>query len=239
MSRCLAVVAAATLVLSAGTTTAVAYNAPPGAWSAAWTVAPQQPSAGEGANWSLTGFAQGGAESLRQVVRVSADGTRIRIRLSNRFGNQPLRIAGATIARSAGGAALRPGSQRALTFADRASATVPAGAELTSDAAALPVRALETLAVTLYFSTPTGPATFHELGLATAYRAGGDHRFDPRATAFGQTSGSRYYLAGVDVSGRPAARGTVVAFGDSITDGYGTTAAADNRWPDELAERLD
>jgi lysophospholipase L1-like esterase len=236
------VAAVVALTLTTGATTAMGYDAHPAGWSAAWAAAPHQPTSGdggEGSNWSLDGFARNGAESVRQVVRVSAAGSQVRIRLSNRFGTQPLRIAGATIAKSAGGAAVRSGTQRPLTFGHRASAVIPTGAELTSDAAVLSVRSLESLTVTLYFTTPTGPATFHELGLATAYRAAGDHRFATRAAAFGQTNRSRYYLTGVDVSGRPAKPASVVAFGDSITDGYGTTADVNNRWPDELAERLD
>lgn len=240
--RLTAVAAVVALMTTAGATTAFGSDAQRDGWSAAWAAAPHHPTSGDGAegpNWSLDGFARNGAESVRQVVRVSASGNQVRIRLSNRFGTRPLRIAGATIAKSDGGAAVRAGTQHPLTFGHRQSAIVPPGSELASDAAALSVRALESLAVTLYFTTPTGSATYHELGLATAYRAAGDHRFATRAAAFGQTSRSRYYLTGVDVSGRRAQRATVVAFGDSITDGYGTTADANNRWPDELAERLD
>jgi lysophospholipase L1-like esterase len=116
---------------------------------------------------------------------------------------------------------------------------VPAGREAASDTVALRVSPLERLTVTLYFAGPTGPATFHPLASATVYRAGGDHRFDRDGGAFGETQSSWYYLSGVDVSGTTrGSRGTVVAFGDSITDGAITTVDADNRYPDELAERL-
>jgi lysophospholipase L1-like esterase len=81
---------------------------------------------------------------------------------------------------------------------------------------------------------------FHPFAIATSYRAGGDHLFDRAGDAFGETSQSWYLLSGVDVTG-PAPhrdRGTVVAFGDSITDGSLSTPDANNRYPDELAERL-
>jgi lysophospholipase L1-like esterase len=211
----------------------------------------------------MDGFA---AQSLRQVVRVSKGGTALRVRLSNRYGTSPLRVAGATVARSGDGAAVEPGSMRQLTFRGRSSPTVPAGSEVASDPTLLRTRPLEKLTVTLYFATPSGPATFHEGGLTTTYRANGNHLRDVGGEAYaGETSHSWYYLAGVDVaggrdrghSGRDGAHpergglpgpsdlpghdssaGTIVALGDSITDGAISTPGADNRYPDELAERL-
>ncbi|MEU4475134.1 SGNH/GDSL hydrolase family protein [Micromonospora sp. NPDC023888] len=230
------------LVLLATATPATAATTAgdhPDNWSAAWSVAHHHPVAGNdwfGANWSVPGFAD---ESVRQVVRVSAAGSLIRIRVSNRYGSQPLRLTGATVGRTDAGAAVRPGTLLPVTFDRRRSTTVAAGTETTSDPVLLPVRALEALTVTLYFAGATGPATYHQDGLTSTYRATGDHRFDNRAAAFsGETSQSWYHLAGVDVAGSPRTRGTVVTFGDSQTDGYGSTPGADNRYPDQLAEQL-
>ncbi|TMR06949.1 SGNH/GDSL hydrolase family protein [Actinomadura soli] len=238
--RIAALVAVAVLAAPAGVASASAGHADTRArWHGTWGAAPHRPVPGndwDGPNWSLDGFA---AQSLRQVVRISAGGSRVRIRLSNAYGTRPLRIAGATIAKSGTGAALRPGTLRTLRFGHRTTATVPAGAAAMSDPASLPVAPLESLTVTLYFAEPTGPATFHQDGLTTTYRAAGDHRSDTAPAAFaGETSHSRYFLSGIDVAGDPRARGTVVAFGDSITDGHGSTAGADDRYPDRLAERL-
>lgn len=208
-------------------------------WTAGWATAVQAPNAGQpwlGPNWSKSGFVD---QSVRQVVRVSSGGSSVRIRLSNRYGSSVLQVAGASIAKSAGGAAVRADTLRPLTFAGQTSTTVPLGEEVASDPAELPISPLEKLTITLYLAAPTGPATFHEYGLTTTYRAPGDRLLDPAATMFaGETSHSWYYLAGVDAAGaeRPAA--TLVTFGDSITDGAITTAGADNRYPDELAERL-
>jgi lysophospholipase L1-like esterase len=207
-------------------------------WTGSWAAAQQHPRDGwEYANWSLAGFAD---QSVRQVVRLSAGGSQVRIRLSNRYGSAPLRVTGATIAKAGDGAAVRPGSSRRLTFDRSGSTTIPAGRDLTSDPVPLPVAPLEKLTVTLYFAAPTGPATFHESGLTTTYRAAGDHRFDHGGAAFtGETTQSWYYLTAVSVTGGPhRPTGTVVAFGDSLTDGYGSTPGADNRYPDQLAERL-
>ena len=206
-------------------------------WSGAWAGAQHRPWHNEwdGPNWSLGGFAD---QSIRQVVRITTGGTRVRVRLSNRYGTRPLRVGGATVAKTGDGARVRPGTMRRLTFGGSPEATIPAGRDAISDAASLVTAPLERLTVTLYLTRPTGPATFHEGGMTTTYRAGGNHVSDAGADAFaGETSHSWYYLTGVDVTGgRP--RGAVAAFGDSITDGFGSTPGADNRYPDELAERL-
>ncbi|MFF5976524.1 SGNH/GDSL hydrolase family protein [Streptomyces sp. NPDC012769] len=205
-----------------------------GAWRGAWAASPQPPSAG---NWSERGFAD---HTLRQVVRLTAGGTEVRIELSNRYGTTPLRIAGATVARPAEGAAVRPGSVRTLTFGKRPSATIPVGGTLLSDGLPLTVRPFESLTVTLRPAGPTGPATVHRMASATGYRAAGDHRGDVSGGAFTETGTSWYYLTGVEVTGGPDAhrRDGVVAFGDSLTDGHGSTLDADRRYPDRLAERL-
>jgi lysophospholipase L1-like esterase len=174
---------------------------------------------------------------VRQVVRISTGGSEVRIRLSNRYGTTPLRLAGATIGQAGVGAAVVPGTMRPLTFRGTRSTTVPAGHDLVSDATHLRADTLDRLAITLYFATPTGPSTFHEAAAATTYRATGDHRYDSGGAAFTDQSHSWYYLTGVDVSGGPA-RSSVLAFGDSITDGVSATKDADNRYPDQLAERL-
>lgn len=206
-----------------------------GSWRGGGAAAPQRPTEVFGKNWSGGGFAR---QTVRQVVRLSTGGEQVRITLSNRYGTAPLKVAGATVARTDRGAAVRSGSVRQLTFGHRASATVGAGGELFSDAAGLPVRPLEPVTVTLYFAAPTGPTTFHAKATATSYRATGDHRADVAATAFTETTTSWYYLSGVEVAGGAGARrDAVVTFGDSITDGYGSTVDADHRYPDVLAER--
>jgi lysophospholipase L1-like esterase len=203
-------------------------------WAGGWAASAQPPNAGFEPNWSLDGFT---GQSVRQVARVTAGGPLVRIRLST-VHSGPLSLTGATIARAGETGAVRPGSVRRLTFDHRPGAEIPAGREIASDAAALPVGPLDEVAVTLYFATPTGPATFHSGATATSYRAAGDHLSDTSANAFTETTHSWYFLTGVDVLDTSPRRDTVVAFGDSITDGAGSTLDADNRYPDELAERL-
>ncbi|MFF8379840.1 SGNH/GDSL hydrolase family protein [Streptomyces sp. NPDC015661] len=232
----------ATTAVLALTPAAVATATSPGhhapAWRGAWAASPQSPTAPFTPNWSKQGFAD---QTVRQVIRVTAGGTRARVELTNRYGTTPLRITGATVARTAKGGAVQPGSVRPLTFGGgRTSVTIPAGGTLLSDGVPFRTAALESVTVTLYLADPTGPATFHHLAAATSYRATGDHRADSSGTAFTETSASWYYLSGIEVSGGrdTARRDGIVTFGDSITDGVGSTPDADNRYPDELAERL-
>ncbi|WP_231618530.1 SGNH/GDSL hydrolase family protein [Nonomuraea sp. SBT364] len=185
----------------------------------------------------MDGFAR---QSIRQVIRISTGGSRVRIRLANLYGTRPLSIAGATIAKQHHGAATRRGTMRSLRFGGLGSTTLTPGQAAVSDATTLVTAPLEHLVVTLYVDRPSGAATFHQLGLTTTYRAAGDHLHDEKPDAFfGPTSDAWYYLTGVDVVGKPGpAKGTIVALGDSITDGAISTPNTDNRYPDELAERL-
>lgn len=231
----IAVLTAATLGLAPTALADSGHQGP--SWRAAWAASPQSPTAPFTANWSQQGFEN---HTVRQVVRVTTGGTRARIELTNRYGSTPLRITGATVARTAEGGAVRPGSVRPLRFDGRASVTIPAGGTLLSDAAILPVEAFGSLTVTLYLAEKTGPATFHHFSSATSYRADGDHRGDLTGTAFRETSASWYFLSGVEVTGGrdTGRRNGVVTFGDSITDGVGSKLDANGRYPDELAERL-
>lgn len=243
--RRLAVGTAALIVLvpSAQASAAqVAEGQPPsagtGLWTSAWGVGLHRPIAPlpwSWPNWAWEGFSD---QSLRQVVRVSAAGSQIRVRLSHRYGQQPLRVTRATVAKAAQGAAVRPGTLRELRFEDRDSVVVPVGAERRSDPIHLPVDPLEKLTVTLHLATATGPVTLHEDGLNTAYRAAGDRTDHTSGDAFaGETSQSHYIVSGVEVRG-VRNEGSVVAFGDSITDGWGSTPGTHRRYPDRLGERL-
>ncbi|MGM1060711.1 SGNH/GDSL hydrolase family protein [Saccharothrix sp. Mg75] len=227
---------AALLAAVVGIVSAPAAGAAPGGgWAATWAASPHAPTAFLGPNWGPGGFDD---HTVRQVVRVSQGGSLARVRLSNAYGTSPLQVTGATVAQTAGGASVRPGTVRHLTFRGSRAFTVPAGGDIASDPAVLPVRALGQVTVTLYLAGRTGPATGHAFASATTYRASGDHRADAAADAFTETSQSWYYLSGVDVLDRTPRRDVVVAFGDSITDGALSTVDANNRYPDELAERL-
>jgi hypothetical protein len=130
-------------------------------WIGTWETTAQAPMGPtwQGPNWSQEGF---GDHSLRQVVRVSIGGPAVRIRISNVYGQAPLRLTGATVGKAAQGAAVQPGTLRRVRFDHAWSTVVPVGRERFSDAVPLSVAPLDRLTVTLYFAEPTGPATFHE-----------------------------------------------------------------------------
>ncbi len=177
-------------------------------------------------------------QTIRLIVRASAGGTRLRVRLSNTFGDQPLSIDGARIARRTTGAHIEPTSDRALSFEGRASTTIPARATVVSDPVDLVVPALGELAVSLFFQQRTVATTSHALAQQTNYASA--EAGDVTATAdfpVEETIDSWPFLTGIDVVTTP--RGAaIVAFGSSTTDGDGSTMDANRRWPDLLAERL-
>ncbi|MET7482535.1 SGNH/GDSL hydrolase family protein [Streptomyces sp. NPDC005538] len=190
-------------------------------FTAAWIASPQLPAEGFTPNWSREGFWR---QSVRQVVRLTAGGERVRVRFSNVYGTSPVRIAAGSVAR--GGAVV------SLTFGGAAVGEMPARGELVSDAVQLAVAAGESVAVTLYFDTATGPATFHAQAFATSHRGPGC-LLD--GEGFTESSESWYFLSAVETdSGRMDG---IVLFGDSITDGFGSTPGADRRWSDALARR--
>lgn len=178
------------------------------------------------------------ARTHRIVVHTSAGGSGLRIRLSNAFGEQPVTFGRAYAGVRASGAALVPGTNRALTFRGAASVTVPPGGSVYSDPLRGSVRPAADLAVSVYVQDAAGTATGHRMGLQTSYIApAGDHAAEESDTAYTQRTTFRYYLDAVVVDA-PRGTGAVVALGDSITDGAISTADANRRWPDFLAERL-
>ena len=210
---------------------------PVSAWSAGWSASVQRPSIGFEENWSETGFAD---QSVRQTVRVTSSGTAARIRLSNRYGERPLRIAGATLALAGEGkdGVVQPGTLRQLTFGGKAEVTIPAGGEVVSDEAAIVVDRFASLTVSLHFAEASGPVTFHAQAYASSHRATGNHIADLDGAAYTEHTNSWYVLSDIELTGGPEEPQTVVAFGDSITDGFGSTGDTDRRYPDALAERL-
>ena len=140
---------------------------------------------------------------------------------------------------SAGGPFIVPGTSHRVTFAGSTSVTIAPGAAAVSDAVGITVPAETDLAVSLYASGPTGPATYHSDAQQINYvSTPGDYASSESAAGFTITSQHWYFLNKVDVQAGPATGGTIVAFGDSITDGYHSTVGANGRWPNDLARRL-
>ncbi|GAB2624540.1 SGNH/GDSL hydrolase family protein [Streptomyces capparidis] len=247
---------AALLAAAAALSTAVGHTAPGprpgeavpaasarGHWVDTWTAAPQLT---EPHNMPPAPFTQDGLvladTTLRQTVHVSLGGDRVRLHLSNAFGGAPLPITSVSVALPADGragvSAIRPGSSRPVTFHGRSSVVVPKGTHMVSDPLDFAVEPRTNLTVTVYLAEgqASEDVTSHPGSRTTSHLLRGDHVRDtdlPGATPVDHW----YFLSGVEVwSGRGT--GSAVMLGDSLTDGRGSTTNGNDRWPDQLLERL-
>jgi len=203
----------------------------PDAWIGTWAASQQLT---EDANLPLPpGFAD---TTLRQIVHVSIGGSRLRVRFSNAFGKAPLTLRAARVARSIGGGAIRPDSDKALTFRGGATVTIPEGALVLSDPLDFDVPPLSDLAVTIYVRGAPADVTGHPGSRTTSHLQGGDAVTAPELPAAARVD-HWYFLSGVEVLA-PASAGAIAILGDSITDGRGSTTNGNDRWPDILARRL-
>ena len=201
-------------------------------WVAAWASAQLVP-----ASDAAVPAADLSDATVRQVIRVSLAGSQVRLRLSNVHGTAPLRIGAASLARSAANATARlvAGSLRPVTFGGLPGAVIPAGAELWSDPVDLAVARGEDLAVSLYLPAPPTPLTSHPGSRASSHFIAGN-RVSADDLPGAKVHPRWVLVAGAEVVSR---RGrAVVAFGDSITDGYGVQPDTNLRWTDHFARRL-
>ena len=176
--------------------------------------------------------------TLRETAHVSRGGSIIRVHLSNAFGTQALHLSSVHIARptTSGSSAIDPASDHALLFNGSADVIIPPGAEYISDPIAYPLAALSDLTVSLHVEAEPGQQTGHPGSRQMTFYAHGDWT---KAAAMPSVKKVEhwYMLSGVDVQAPPGAY-SVVALGDSITDGHATTTNGNDRWTDVLAQRL-
>jgi lysophospholipase L1-like esterase len=171
-------------------------------------------------------------------VHTSAGGTTVRIKISNTYGDRPFLIGAAHIARRTTAAEIDPSSDRTLRFDGELSVSVAAGSKVVSDPVELDVPALSDLAISLFLAQSTAAKTSHSMAKQTSY-VSSETGNSTAAVKFPVAKAIHTwpFLTGVDVAASP--RGAaIVAFGSSLTDGDGTTADTNRRWPDVLAERL-
>jgi lysophospholipase L1-like esterase len=204
-------------------------------WVGTWASAPRLDVHARSAEELLVSGTQSGV-TLREVVHVSIGGEMVRVRFSNLYGTGPLVIGAAEIAQTQKGAAIVPGSAKPLTFHGQPSVSIPNGALAVSDPVPFRLAPLSDLTVSFYLPSPAGPVTEHELGEATSYHAPGNVVSSAELEA-PATETIWYYLNGVDTLAAADAA-AVITFGDSITDGAKSTIDTNQRWPDELARRL-
>jgi lysophospholipase L1-like esterase len=176
--------------------------------------------------------------TVRQIFHLSLGGPALRVHVSNAFGTQPLHFTSVHIARpvSPSSAAIDPATDLPLTFSGGTDVTVPPGAEFVSDPLNVAVAALSDLAVTFHLDAPPDRQTSHPGSRATSYFVLGD------LVAAANLPDAKhvdhwYQVSEIDVLAAPIAE-SIVALGDSITDGHGATTNGNDRWTDVLAQRL-
>ncbi|MFI5734961.1 GDSL-type esterase/lipase family protein [Kribbella sp. NPDC051587] len=203
-------------------------------WTGSWAAASAPPTA--------TGTSAVGVTNatLRQVAHLSVGGSEVRIHLSNVYGTSPLVIGKAAVSPRADGltgtALTDPRRTAAVLFDGKPSVTIPVGTEWISDPVKIHTVDDSDLVISLYLPGPTGPLSQHSRGLSTVFRAAGDQTSDSGSQYATSTQLNRLVLEGVDV--KSPVRGSVVLFGDSITDGVASPVDANLRYPDQLFDRL-
>jgi lysophospholipase L1-like esterase len=202
-------------------------------WVGTWTASPQHPEP----PFVQAAPAQFDNQTLRQIIRTSVKGSKVRIRLSNEFGTTPIIIGAASVARHNEGAVIMVGTERKLTFAGQSSVTIPAGAPMLSDPVEIDFPAQSSLAVSLYLPKLTVGNTFHSLGLSTTYVSPPGDYSGAAAMPTASTTQSWFFLTAATVEAEKK-NAAIVTIGDSITDGYASTPDTNQRWPNLLSARL-
>ena len=223
-------------------------------WVAAWTASAQGPyPVGNATVQPELKFAlptpERGAndQSFRLILRPDVWGREARIRLTNAFGTKPVTFDDVGVALQTSGAVLVPRSGRPITFTGKSSVTLAPGQSLVSDPVTLPfvkdrddpMLANRKLALSLHVAGESGPMTWHAEAMTTSYLSrpgGGSHGREEGDVNFPFSTTSWFFVDEVDML-TPGAQ-TIVAFGDSITDGTASTLNGDDRWPDVFARRL-
>jgi len=215
------------LLLGAIAFTIPAYSAEDEQWIATWAAAP-----------SLAGPPMK-PQTIRQIIRTSLGGSRLRIRLSNLFGTKPVNIGPVHIAIHKNDSAIQPKSDNALTFGGKSTVTIAKGESVLSDPVNMEVAPLQELAVSLYLPRHTGPTTIHDNSSQTTFitKTGNATAAEILPEIEINENENRFFLTDVEVASNPNAR-AIVIFGDSIANGNGSTADDNSRWPDVLATRL-
>lgn len=221
-----------TQVRAAGSAQSASHERGHERWVATWRAAPQQPMA---SGTSQTGLND---QTVRMVIHTTVGGDTLRLRFSNAYGTQPVTIGKVDVALHKFSSTIVPHTDRVVTFAGQDSVTIPVGQEVVSDPVAIRVGEEQDLVVSAFLPQGTGPTTWHFEAESTSYISQpGDWTAEPGGSPYQTEIPSWFYLDGADVTSRPVA-GTVVAFGDSITDGHFSTIDANGRWPNWLALRI-
>ncbi len=221
-------------VLAASSGLSIAQKtAPGGHWMSAWTTALYAPN-------SMPGIAVEPTindKTIRMIVRPSIGGQRMRVRFSNEFGTAPMTIASARIALTEEGSKIRMETDRVLTFGGSPRIAIPAGAPAFSDPVDFAVKPFAEVSISIYLPGPAPASSIHGQALHDAYISGPGDLTSKADLPGAETKQTWYFLSGIDMWA-PSGITTLVAFGDSITQGYGAKSASYIDYPNQLARRL-
>ena len=207
-------------------------------WATAWLRAPQSTTVTTSTTTvKSTVPSQLKNQTLRTIIWTTLGGSQVRVKLTNKFSTSPLLISAAHVALRKSGGAITTGSDRTLTFAGKASVTIPAGGETWSDPAALTVPQHADLAVSTYVAGTVAPKTYHPTGLKTSYVSKTGNFVSSSTMPAASTTTQVLFVAEAQVLAAAAPR-AIVALGDSITDGTCSNNDANGSWPDLLSKRL-
>lgn len=203
-----------------------------GNWIGAWTASMQAPFE-DGV--SSEGFED---QTLRFIIQPHIDGKAMRIRLSNVFGSESLTIDEVYAAVSKDGAETVSGTKKQITFEGDKKVTIPPREKVFSDPIDFEVSSDKALAISIYVSDETGPASWHPRSIQTSYISSGNQSDETDASAFETEEEAWFWLDGVDAVPDSSVKGAVAVVGSSIANGNYSTLDANHRWPDFLAKRL-
>ena len=204
----------------------------PNAWIATWASSPQPTNPNP--NLPMLNIEN---QTVRERVRISIGGSEIRIRLSNEYGSVPLLVGAVTVATPTDVSGVRPDTIHNATFSGRNSITIPPGAPILSDPITFPISRGAEISVSIYLPKRVTSPTVHALSLKRAIISQPGDQTRAERIDGGATSKSSILISAVLVPKQPSQR-LLVAFGDSIVDGDGSTVDADHNWPSDLVRRL-
>lgn len=207
-----------------------------GHWVTTWGCAPQLTEPG---NLPTPPLAN---STLRQFVRTTIGGKQVRVRLSNAYGTNSVTINAAHLALSAGTGSAGSGeinstTDRALTFRGVPGTVIPPGQVAYSDAVAFDLPAITNVAVSIYFGNISATTINGHPGSRTTSFIVASNVVSAANLPTASKTAHWYLITGIEVLADSSSK-AVVALGDSITDGRGSTTDGNDRWPDALAKRL-
>ncbi len=187
-------------------------------------------------------------QTFRLIARPTLWGRETRIRMTNALGTKPVTFDSVHVGLQHSGAEVTAGTHRAITFDAKSRVTVAPGHSAWSDAVTLPFvhdaasheLAGRKLAVSFHVVGESGPMTWHAKALQSSYvtwPGAGAKGHEESEVSFPFATAAWFFVDALNMRAGDDAY-AVVTFGDSITDGTGSTLNGDDRWPDVLERRL-